>query len=185
MGSRKYLPPEPEYPACKRLSIPAQANKICRKSRPGRETVVGRFDCHPEQASFAQRGIWAGRFAPPGPRKTLLLRLLGERVRERHASKFKLTHYRRNSILAFRIEEVHTPLTLCRSDSPAPSVARRSADNGAWAFSQDLAPGSEGARMAAVLEEDPHLTRCEVRGNSPVGGIKGRRAAQEVSLCHV
>ena len=24
-------------------------------------TVVGQFDCHPEQASFAQRGIWASR----------------------------------------------------------------------------------------------------------------------------
>jgi hypothetical protein len=39
---------------------------------------VVQFDCHPEQASFALRRIWAYRFAP---------------VRERYASKFKLHHY--------------------------------------------------------------------------------------------
>ena len=44
---------------------------------PDRSDAVGQFDCHPEQASVAQRGIWACRFAP---------------ARERHASLFKLTH---------------------------------------------------------------------------------------------
>jgi hypothetical protein len=41
--------------------------------------AVVQFGCHPEQASVAPREIWACRFAP---------------VRERHASAFKLHHYR-------------------------------------------------------------------------------------------
>src|SRR5271166_1312691 len=47
-------------------------------------TVVGQFDCHPEQASFAQRGIWASR----AKRRVLCDALIARLVR----FLIKLTH---------------------------------------------------------------------------------------------
>ena len=67
--------------------------------------VVGQFDCHPEQAFFAQLGISASRFAPP---------------RERDASLFKLTHYRFSRPLALTQQTIYTPQDTKLSRRPWP-----------------------------------------------------------------
>src|SRR5271170_1579859 len=41
----------------------------------GRAAVVGQFDCHPEQALFAQRRIWASRATWRGFSATIIARL--------------------------------------------------------------------------------------------------------------
>src|SRR5271170_4935255 len=52
----------------------------------GRAAVVGQFDCHPEQALFAQRRIWASRATWRGFSATIIARLARFLV--------KLTRYR-------------------------------------------------------------------------------------------
>ena len=53
-----------------RLSAPVDREEV---------SIVVQFECHPERASVAQRGIWARRFAP---------------TRDRGASLLKPHHYR-------------------------------------------------------------------------------------------
>src|SRR5271170_4305773 len=55
----------------------------------GRAAVVGQFDCHPEQALFAQRRIWASRATWRGFSATIIARLARFLVKRTHYQSFR------------------------------------------------------------------------------------------------